>query len=131
MHLGRESVPAKEVVTWCRAGNAPAGFLIGVSCHSLEETREAEKAGADYVFFGPIFDTPSKRAFGQPQGVARLAEASAAVRIPVIAIGGINEQNAAECLRAGAAGIAAIRMFQEAKQGPALTEIVARLHSGK
>ena len=128
VHLGRESVPAKEVVKWCRAGNAPPGFLIGVSTHSLEETREAKMAGADYVFFGPIYDTPSKRAFGQPQGVARLAEASAAVRIRVIAIGGINQQNAAECLRAGAKGIAAIRMFQEAKDGPALAEIIARLH---
>jgi thiamine-phosphate pyrophosphorylase len=128
VHLGRESVPAKDVVKWCREGNAPAAFLIGVSCHSVEETREAEKAGADYVFFGPVYDTPSKRAFGQPQGVERLAEASAAVRIPVIAIGGIDAQNAGECLRAGAAGIAAIRMFQEAKDGPALAEIIAQLH---
>jgi thiamine-phosphate pyrophosphorylase len=130
VHLGRESVPATEVVKWSRAGNAPPGFLIGVSCHSLEETREAEKAGADYVFFGPIYDTPSKRAFGEPQGIARLKEASAGVRIPVIAIGGVNERNAAECLRAGAAGIAAIRMFQEAKDGPVLGEILTRLHGG-
>jgi thiamine-phosphate pyrophosphorylase len=130
VHLGQESVPAKEAVKWCRAGNAPAGFLIGVSCHSLEETREAEKAGADFLFYGPIYETPSKRAFGQPQGIARLAETSAAVGIPVIAIGSINERNAAECLRAGAAGIAAIRMFQEAKDAPALGEMIARLHGG-
>jgi len=130
VHLGQESVPAKDVVKWCRAGNAPAGFLIGASCHSLKEAREAEKAGADYLFYGPIYDTPSKRAFGQPQGVDRMAEASAAVGIPVIAIGGINERNAAECLRAGAAGIAAIRMFQESKDGPALAAILARLHGG-
>lgn len=130
VHLGRESVPAKEVVKWCRAGNAPDRFLIGVSCHSVEETQAAESAGADYVFFGPIYDTPSKRAFGNPQGIARLVEVSAAVRIPVIAIGGINEQNAAECLRAGAKGIAAIRLFQEAKDGPALVESVAGLRGG-
>jgi thiamine-phosphate pyrophosphorylase len=130
VHLGRESVPTKDVVKWCRAGNAPAGFLIGASCHSMEEAREAGKARADYLFYGPIYDTPSKRAFGQPQGVDRMAEASAAVGIPVIAIGGINERNAAECLRAGAAGIAAIRMFQESKDGPALAAILARLHGG-
>ena len=130
VHLGRESLPAREAARWCRAGNAPRGFLIGVSCHSSEETCEAEEAGADYVLFGPIYDTPSKRQFGAPQGVGRLTEACSAVRIPVLAIGGISEQNAAACLRARAAGIAAIRMFQEAKDGPTLKEIIARLHQG-
>jgi thiamine-phosphate pyrophosphorylase len=114
VHLGRESLNASEVVRWCRGGNAPAEFLLGVSCHSFEEAREAESAGASYVFFGPVFDTPSKRGLGAPQGAARLAEICRGVRIPVIAIGGVDEGNAAECLRAGAAGIAAIRMFQEA-----------------
>jgi thiamine-phosphate pyrophosphorylase len=128
VHLGRESAPAREVVRWCRAGNAPAGFRIGVSCHSLEETREAEGAGADYVFFGPVYDTPSKRAFGAPQGIKRLVEVCRSVRIPVIAIGGVNAENAAECIRVGAAGIAAIRMFQEASVAQGLKEAVARLH---
>jgi thiamine-phosphate pyrophosphorylase len=128
VHLGRESAPAREVVRWCRDGNAPADFRIGVSCHTLNETREAESAGADYVLFGPVYDTPSKRPFGAAQGIERLAEACRSVRIPVIAIGGVNRENAAECIRAGAAGIAAIRMFQEADDAQAVKEAVARLH---
>lgn len=127
-HLGRESVPTRELVRWCRAGNAPAGFRIGVSCHSIEETCEAESAGADYALFGPIYDTPSKKSYGAPQGIVPLKEVCTAVHIPVIAIGGVNEKNTAECIRAGAAGIAAIRMFQEAESTQALAGVVARLH---
>jgi thiamine-phosphate pyrophosphorylase len=129
VHLGSESVPARDVIRWCRAGNAPSGFRIGVSCHTMEDASEAESAGADYVFFGPIFDTPSKRSFGAPQGISRLKDVCSAVRIPVIAIGGMNRENAAESIRAGAAGIAAIRMFQEAKSPQALAEAVARLRA--
>lgn len=114
VHLGRESAPLRDVLRWCRNGNAPAEFLVGVSCHSLEEALQAERDGASYVFFGPIFDSPSKRAFGQPQGIAKLAEVCRTMRIPVIAIGGIEEINAGECLGAGASGIAAIRFFQQA-----------------
>jgi thiamine-phosphate pyrophosphorylase len=128
VHLGRESAPVAEVVLWCRAGNAPAGFLIGVSCHSLEEAREAETKGASYAFFGPVFETPSKRSFGPPQGIAELAAVCGQVRIPVIAIGGVDEKDAAECIRAGAAGIAAIRLFQENVELEDLRSIVKRLH---
>ncbi len=127
VHLGRESVNAREVVPWCRSGNAPPEFLVGVSCHSLEEAHDAESAGTSYIFFGPIFDTPSKRGLGAPQGAARLAEICRSVRIPVIAIGGVDEGNAAECLRAGAAGIAAIRMFQEARDARELKDAVHRI----
>jgi thiamine-phosphate pyrophosphorylase len=128
VHLGRESVPAGDVVRWCREGNAPAEFTIGVSCHTIKEAREAEQAGATYAFFGPVFDTPSKRAFGPPQGVAGLGEVCRSVRIPVLAIGGVNAENAAECLRAGAKGVAAIRLFQETTDPAALCEGVGRLH---
>jgi thiamine-phosphate pyrophosphorylase len=129
VHLGRESLNARDVVGWCRGGNAAAEFLVGVSCHSGEEAREAESAGASYIFFGPVFDTPSKRGMGEPQGVARLAEVCRSVRIPVIAIGGVSERNAGECIRAGAAGIAAIAMFQQPRDGAALQELIARLHA--
>jgi len=74
-----------------------------------------------------VFDTPSKRPFGPPQGIAKLAEACRAVPIPVIAIGGIHGENAAECLRAGAAGVAAIRMFQEASDPEQLREAIERV----
>lgn len=128
VHLGHESVPVGDVVRWCRAGNAPPGFLIGISCHSRDEVKEAETTGADYIFFGPIYETPSKIAFGAPRGIARLTEVCRGSRIPVIAIGGIGEENAAECIGAGAAGIAAIRLFQEAKAAEALKRVVERLH---
>ena len=130
VHLGRESLSARDVVNWCRSGNAPRDFLIGVSCHSLEEAREAESAGASYIFFGPVFDTPSKRGMGEPQGVARLGEICRSVAIPVVAIGGVSEDNAGECFRAGATGIAAIRMFQDAQNGAAVKkDVVERLRA--
>jgi thiamine-phosphate pyrophosphorylase len=129
VHLGRESLGARDVVRWCRAGNAPADFLVGVSCHSLEEAREAEGAGAAYVFFGPVFDTPSKRGMGEPQGVARLREICRSVAIPVLAIGGVSEENSGDCVRAGAAGIAAIRMFQDARAVTGIKDAVERLRA--
>ena len=127
VHLGGESISAPDVVSWCSAGNAPADFKVGVSCHSLEHARDAERAGASYVFFGPIFDTPSKRPFGPPQGISRLAEVCQAAKIPVIAIGGINEDSGADCLRSGAAGIAAIRMIQDATDPGKLANAIERL----
>jgi thiamine-phosphate pyrophosphorylase len=129
VHLGRESLSARDVVRWCRSENAAAEFLVGVSCHSLEQAREAESGGANYIFFGPVFDTPSKRGMGEPQGVARLGQICRSVMIPVVAIGGVSERNAAECIRAGAAGIAAIRMFQEAANVAAMKEMLERLRA--
>jgi thiamine-phosphate pyrophosphorylase len=122
VHLGGESAPVAEVVRWCRAGHAPAEFLIGASCHSLAEVLGAKSGGADYVFFGPVFATPSKLPYGPPQGIGQLAEVCQQACIPVIAIGGITAANAEECLQAGAAGIAAIRLFQEARELAALVK---------
>lgn len=129
VHLGSESVPSDDTMRWCREGNAPSGFEVGVSCHSIDSAREAEQAGVDYIFFGPVFDTPSKRAFGTPQGVQRLREVCRAVRIRVIAIGGVDETNAEECIGAGASGIAAIRMFQQ-RDPRALREFILRFKTG-
>lgn len=110
VHLAGTSLPVAPVRDWCRT-RAP-GLLIGKSCHSPEEALEAQNDGADYVFFGPVFSTPSKLAYGPPQGIEALAAVSHALRIPVIAIGGITPENAARCIAAGAGGIAAIRWFQ-------------------
>jgi thiamine-phosphate pyrophosphorylase len=129
VHLGGESLGARDVVRWCRSRNAPAEFLVGVSCHSLEDARDAERAGASYIFFGPVFDTPSKRGMGEPQSVAQLGEICRSVKIPVVAIGGVSERNAGECIRAGAAGIAAIRMFQEARDAGAMKDLIERLRA--
>jgi thiamine-phosphate pyrophosphorylase len=82
--------------------------------HSLEAALAAESGGADYLIFGPVFPTPSKAAFGAPQGLERLKELCRNASIPVLAIGGITIQNAQECYAAGASGVAAIRLFQDA-----------------
>jgi thiamine-phosphate pyrophosphorylase len=114
VHLGEKSLPLDVVSEWRRCSGR-TDFLIGVSCHSLEAACAAEKGGADYIFFGPVFATPSKAAFGAPQGIDRLREVCASVKTPVLAIGGVNLENARDCLKAGASGIAAIRLFQNVK----------------
>lgn len=81
---------------------------IGASVHSLEDAVEAEVGGADWIFFGPVYDTPSKRLHGPPQGLERLGRVAASVRIPVVAIGGITPERVREVLDAGASGVAAI-----------------------
>ncbi len=110
-----------------QVGNAE--FLVGASCHSVEGARSAAGHAVDYIFFGPVFATPSKAAFGPPQGLAKLAEVCRAVPIPVLAIGGITKENAAACFDAGAIGIAAIRLFQETPDLPGLlAELLAGIH---
>jgi len=119
VHLGEKSLPLEVVCEWRRTAGR-TDFLIGVSCHSLESARAAARGGADYVFFGPVFVTPSKAEYGAPQGIDRLREVCASVEIPVLAIGGVNLENAPECIAAGAAGIAAIRLFQNAADSAVL-----------
>ena len=88
-------------------------FLLGVSTHSLGEAQMAEAGGADFIVCGPVYDTPSKRAYGTLLGIEQFAEICRAVKLPVFALGGIELDNCFEPLRRGAAGIAAIRLFTD------------------
>jgi thiamine-phosphate pyrophosphorylase len=115
VHLGENSLPVQEAKRLVSGRGGGKDFLLGVSCHSLEAAKSAARNGADYLFFGPVFATPSKAAFGAPQGLERLAKVCSAVSIPVLSIGGVTLENASSCLSAGASGIAAIRLFQDAE----------------
>jgi thiamine-phosphate pyrophosphorylase len=125
VHAGQKSLPVRLLVD-ARHASGLANFLVGASCHSIDGLRSAAADGADYVFFGPVFATPSKAGLGAPQGLPKLAEACKAVSIPVIAIGGITIETSAACCEAGAAGIAAIRLFQQKSD---IAEVVARLRA--
>ena len=81
---------------------------IGASVHSREDALTAEAAGADWIVFGPVYDTASKRQYGPPQGLVKLEAVAGAVRIPVIAIGGITPERVHEVRDCGAHGVAAI-----------------------
>jgi len=83
--------------------------LIGVSTHTPDEVAAAARAGADFAVFGPIYDTPSKRAYGTPLGLAKFAQVRSAVTLPLFAIGGIDLGQVEEVRAAGADGIAVIR----------------------
>jgi thiamine-phosphate pyrophosphorylase len=89
-------------------------LVIGASVHSLEDAVEAESGGADWVVFGPIYDTPSKRAYGAPQGLDALAKVTGRLRVPVVAIGGVTPARVREVRGAGAAGVAAIAAILDA-----------------
>ena len=82
--------------------------LIGVSTHSVKEVQQAGDDGADYVILGPIFETPSKREFGAPLGLAALADACRRSSVPVFAIGGMTIKRIAAARDAGASGVAMI-----------------------
>jgi thiamine-phosphate pyrophosphorylase len=129
-HLSENGIPVAEACRlrdeFFRDQPEPPDFLIGVSCHSLGAALGAARSGADYIYFSPIFQTPSKASYGPPQGLDRLARICSAVEIPVIAIGGVSAENAASCFAAGASGVAAIRLFQESAD---LSAELQTLHS--
>ncbi len=109
VHLTTQSLPAK-VIRQTFGGD----FLIGVSTHSLEEAETARRDGADFIVFGPVFETLSKTQYGKPLGQTELAKVTSTLSpFPVIGLGGVNPANVGACIRAGAKGIAAIRMFND------------------
>jgi len=119
VHLGGGSMPVDVV-----RGLLPPGALVGVSTHAA---REVAATQADFAFFGPVYDTPSKAGFGPVQGVPRLREAVATARVPVLAIGGVTAANAPALRAAGVAGIAVIRAVLSAEDPAAATRALLRV----
>ncbi|TKB93673.1 MAG: thiamine phosphate synthase [Nitrospira sp.] len=103
VHLRANSLPVSVV----RRLIGP-NRLIGISTHSVEDVQRANHDGADYIIFGPIFDTPSKRSFGAPLGLEVLADVCRNSMVPIFAIGGITSERVRNVRRAGAHGVAVI-----------------------
>lgn len=121
VHLPSAGLPVAEVRR-CWSDR----LRVGCSVHGLEEARHAESGGADFVTFGPVFDTPSKRRYGPPVGVEALRGTTAAVGIPVFAIGGIDKETLPLLAETGIAGIAVISAVILA---PDMTRAVDELRS--
>jgi len=127
VHLTRRSLPPKEA----RELLGPAR-LIGISCHSLAEVREAVDGGADFVILGPIYETPSKTPYGAPLTTTLLQQARAATTLPILAIGGINRARIPDVMAAGADGVAVISAVMAALDpGAAVSELLAAVAASR
>ncbi|HEY1677081.1 MAG TPA: thiamine phosphate synthase [Candidatus Sulfotelmatobacter sp.] len=131
VHLRSNDISAQEVRkiwTKCGAGThvrelLPRSLLIGVSCHSTAEVAQARASQADFAVFAPIFEKRSM----QPAGLDLLREACQQ-QVAVLALGGVALGNVQSCLEAGAAGIAAIRLFQE-NEVSTIVQVLRRVES--
>lgn len=103
VHLGRSSMPVHAVRKL-----VGESMIIGVSSHSVQEAREAEEEGADFITLGPVYATPSKLKYGDPVGLNMVKEVKSVGAIPLLAIGGIKPDNAKEVMDSGADGLALI-----------------------
>ena len=104
---------------------------IGASVHSLEEGLDAEQQGADWVVLGPVYDTPSKRAYGEPLGLDRLAAVVRRLKIPVLAIGGITPERAPEVMAVGASGVGVISGILAAEWPSEATQLYLKALGGR
>lgn len=101
--------------------------IIGLSTHTVEEAERAEKEGADFITFSPIFYTKSKARYGEPQGVEKLKKVCGKTTIPIYALGGINEKNVPKTMNAGAFGVAMISTIISAADAKEETEKILSL----
>ncbi|GAB4417107.1 MAG: thiamine phosphate synthase [Thermodesulfovibrionales bacterium] len=121
VHLGKGSMPASA------AKKVSKGRLtVGVSTHSISEALEAEEEGADFITFGPIYQTPSKLKYGEPVGINALKIVRSRVSIPIMAIGGINIDRTREVMASGADGVAVISAILSAEDIKQTTESFLR-----
>ncbi len=102
VHLTEASVKVSDVK------NKFPNLIVGVSTHSIEGARLADRQSADFITFSPIYETPSKSNYGPPQGLAPLRQVTQSVHLPVLALGGITLNRVPECLEHGAFGVAVI-----------------------
>ncbi len=109
VHLGWQSLPFPVVRRLVGSER-----LIGVSTHNRQEALQAQSSGADYITFGPIFDTPSKAGLLKPTGVEEIQRLKKEIHIPIVALGGINERNVEAVLDGGAGGVAVISSIIQA-----------------
>jgi thiamine-phosphate pyrophosphorylase len=110
VHLGQDDMTlpdARRIV-----GEA---FIIGISVTTIEEAKEAEEDGADYLGANGVFPTGTKSDLGKPLGLEGVSQLAAAGTLPIVAIGGINDQNAGEIISAGAAGVAVVSYIVSAE----------------
>lgn len=130
VHVGQDDMPAPLARQLMGPGN-----IVGVSATNLEEALQAERDGADYIGAGPVFATPTKPDAAPPMGLEGLAEICRRVSIPVVAIGGINEENAAAVIEAGADGVAVVSAIVAAPDVEAaarrLREVVEAARTGR
>lgn len=105
VHIPESGCPLDRVIAGFQ------GLVTGKSTHSLQAALSAEASGADYLIFGPIFETPEKIPYGPPMGLNKLAEVCANTSIPVYAIGGISPEKTRQCIENGAYGVAAMSIF--------------------
>lgn len=111
VHLRQNSIPVdgvKKAVQESRIMYNASRFLIGVSTHTIDEALNAEKDDADFITFGPVYETPSKMKYGKPVGLEALKETVKKVSIPIFAIGGIKVENIDVVVKTGASGVALI-----------------------
>jgi thiamine-phosphate pyrophosphorylase len=116
VHCPENGLPVRVARRLCPEG------LVGASSHSLERAAEAGAAGADFVLFGPVFPTPSKAKFGEPQGLDALSVVARDAGVPIFAIGGVTPENAHLCLERGAAGVGVISAILSARDVPVTVE---------
>lgn len=122
VHLTSNSIPTRII-----RQNFPPDFIIGVSAHSLAKAQEAKHQGADFAALCPIFETASKATYGAPQGIEKLKEIAEKVEeFPIIALGGIDEDNFVKALRSGASGVAGISLFGNSEK---LSELIKKIHN--